>query len=300
MLDETLDRFPQGSWDQAYASAGTANAVSDVLEANGFPAGVITRQGLDWLHGQLLRAQHIDKLRLDGLKEDRRPVIAGGLSIMRAAFDLLGLDGMQSAQGALRLGVLHSLVDDALPAGDVRTASVEALMQRFAVQPQQARQVAETAGWLWQQIQPDPVPEALRWAALLHEVGCRISASNYHRHSAYIVENCQAKGFSPEALSSLSQLVLGQRGKLKKVEAWLAHTDRAAELLCLRLAVLLCNSRTAPELQGLQLSRKGRRLQLRCTADWQQRYPHSAQLLRDEAEALSKTDWRLELLGAGD
>ena len=297
VLDEALDTFRPGSWDVAYASAGTANAVGDTLAANGQGSGVITRAGLNWLHLQLLRAKHIDLVKLEGLKEDRRPVVAGGLSVLRAVFDLLGLERMEVAQGALRMGVLHGLVNDA-HTGDIHTASVLGLMQRFGVHQAHARHVAETAQWLWHQLHPQAsaAPPHLAWAGLLHEVGCRIARSNYHRHSAYVLTHSALPGFSPAEIEYLAQLVLGQRGKLKKVEDLLHQPGPALELLSLRLALVLCNTRRAPDLQGLQYTQQGpQQLRLRTPAGWAQRFPLSAQLLREEAEALSKTAWQLQL-----
>lgn len=296
VLDEALDTFTPGSWDIAYASAGTANAVGDTLSANGFDPGVITRASLDWLLQQLLRAQHMDRIKLAGLKEDRRPVVAGGLSVLRAVFDLLGLERMVVAQGALRMGVLYGLVNDA-PSEDIHTASVLGLMQRFGVHSTHARHVAETAQQLWMQLHPQAAtpPANLAWAGLLHEVGCRISRSNYHRHSAYILENSNVPGFAPAELAHLGQLVLGHRGKLKKMEAFMHLPANAEQLLCLRLAVVLCNNRRAPDMQGLQLQRNGKQLLLQTPPGWAQRFPLSAQLLREEAEAVGKTDWQLLL-----
>ncbi|MEG2280801.1 MAG: Ppx/GppA phosphatase family protein [Comamonas sp.] len=296
VLDEALDTFTPGSWDIAYASAGTANAVGDTLSANGFDPGVITRASLDWLQQQLLRAQHIDRIKLEGLKEDRRPIVAGGLSVLRAVFDLLGLERMVVAQGALRMGVLYELVNDE-PTGDIHTASVLGLMQRFGVHSMHARHVAETAQQLWMQLHPQEAtpPANLAWAGLLHEVGCRISRSNYHRHSAYILENSNAPGFAPAELAHLGQLVLGHRGKIKKMEAFMHLPANAEQLLCLRLAVVLCNNRRAPDMQGLQLQRNGKQLLLQTPPGWVQRFPLSAQLLREEAEAVGKTDWQLLL-----
>lgn len=301
VLDEALDTFRPGTWDVAYASAGTANAVGDILAANGFAPGTIDRAGLDWLLDQLLRAQSVDRIRLDGLKEDRRPVLAGGISIMRAAFDLLGLERMQIAMGALRQGALHGLIDQELPTGDARHASVRALMSRFSVHSLHAQHVADTAAALWQQLGASPQatqaspPDRLVWAAQLHEVGCRIARASYHRHSAYILENTDAKGFSSEELRALSQLVLGHRGKIRKVEPLLEKADDALQLLALRLAALLCHARVAPDLQGLALQRRGNRIQLRTSRAWAERFPRSVYLLREEAEAWSKTAWPLEL-----
>ncbi|MEG3000966.1 MAG: exopolyphosphatase, partial [Comamonas sp.] len=136
----------------------------------------------------------------------------------------------------------------------------------------------------------------LAWAGLLHEVGCRISRSNYHRHSAYILENSNAPGFAPAELAHLGQLVLGHRGKLKKVEDFIGQAPGAMELLALRLAVILCHARQAPQLQGMQLLRRGASFTLRTPAGWARQFPQSAHLLTEEAEAWSKTPWKLQLV----
>ena len=49
VLDEALDKYHPSLWDNAYGSAGTFNAITDVLAAAGWPAGAITRDGLEWL-----------------------------------------------------------------------------------------------------------------------------------------------------------------------------------------------------------------------------------------------------------
>src|SRR5690606_34979478 len=69
VLDEAAQAYHGGLWDVAYGSSGTMGAVGTVLAAAGHGEGRITRAGLDWLHEQLLRARHADRVRLDGLKE---------------------------------------------------------------------------------------------------------------------------------------------------------------------------------------------------------------------------------------
>ena len=56
-----------------------------------------------------LRCGHIGQLALPGLRADKAPVVAGGLSVLLALFHTLQLQAMVPAQGALRIGVLHSL-----------------------------------------------------------------------------------------------------------------------------------------------------------------------------------------------
>ena len=56
----------------------------------------------------------------------------------------------------------------------------------------------------------------------LHEIGSHISHSDYHKHGAYILDNADALGFSLPELHRLSLLVLGHRGKLRKLERTLS------------------------------------------------------------------------------
>lgn len=93
----------------------------------------------------------------------------------------------------------------------------------------------------------------------------------------------------------MSQLVLGQRGKLKKLEAELADELFAKQLMCLRLAVLLCHARKDPDIGALRLQYKSRQFKLTAVPGWAKQFPQSAWLLEEEALAWQKTDWRLVL-----
>jgi exopolyphosphatase/guanosine-5'-triphosphate,3'-diphosphate pyrophosphatase len=111
ILDETCTLYSREQWDVAYGSSGTMGAVAEILSASGWPAETVTRDGLEWLLEKLVKAKHADNVNLLGLKEDRRAVIGGGVSILRAVFDLLKIDHLYHAQGALRHGVLYELIE---------------------------------------------------------------------------------------------------------------------------------------------------------------------------------------------
>ena len=298
VLDEALSTYRPDTWDVAYGSSGTIGAVGDMLTAAGFSPGELTLEGLDWLRERLLRAQSADKVRLEGLKDDRRAVIGGGLSILRALFDLLEIRSMQAAQGALRQGALYDMLDRELPETDLRTSTVQGLVQSFAVDRGQATRVATVAEQLFAQALPDhegTEARKLGWAAQLHEIGCRISHSDYHRHGAYILDNTDVAGFAQHELHRLGALVLGHRGKVRKIEADLGDTLFAVQLLCLRLAVILCHARRDPDLHGMTLGLDGSRFSLRARTGWAASYPQSAYLLREEIEAWQRTGWELDV-----
>lgn len=296
VLDEAMDTFNRRTWDVAYGSSGTAGAVGEILTAAGEPPGLITRNGLEWLRERLLRAGSAERLRLDALKEDRRPVIGGGISVLRAVFELLEIEQMHVAQGALRQGALYDLLDREQPGTDLRSATVQGLMERFSVDAEHAERVATTARSLFEQAcEPGSARAAvkLEWAARLHEIGCRISHSDYHRHGAYILDHTDAAGFAVPELHRLGMLVLGQRGKVRKLDVDLNDRQFALQLLCLRLAVALCHARRTPDTRGLTLRIDGACFRLEARPGWAAAYPQSAHLLREEMAAWQKTPWDL-------
>lgn len=307
VIDEALSLYPRNAWETAYGSSGTVGAVADVLASAGWPQGRITREGLDWLKEKLIKAGSAEALKLEGVKDDRKPVIGGGLAILYALFDLLGIEEMQAAQGALRQGVLQDLLDrlDRHDNTDLRSTMVTALASRFAVDPAQADRVSRTALWLFQSLQVSSAKKSSRlvrlesklmWAAQLLEIGTRISHSDFHKHGAYILDNADLTGFSMPELHRLSQLILGHRGKLKKLELEFRDEDFVCQLLSLRLAAILCHARREPDLQGFGFKRlpNGDEFVIQCKKSWAQLWPQSAHLLQEECDAWLKTNWQLK------
>jgi len=305
VLDEALTLYPPDQWDVAYGSAGTINAVADVLVAEGWPAGTVTREGLDWLQDKLLAAQTTDRLRLAGMREDRKPIIGGGLSVLRALFDLLGIERLEQASGGLR----HGLLQDMLGSGhqqhaDLRDHSVDRLAAKFGADATHGKRVGHIANELFRQIAGGSVVDErlshkLTWAAQLHEIGSHISHSDYHKHGAYILDNTDAMGFALTELHKLSLLVLGHRGKLRKLEADFEDRTFVQQLMALRLAVALCHARCDPELAGIgvrQDPRNDHQFVLTMDSNWAQSFPQSAYLLNEECVAWQKTPWSLRVV----
>nr|WP_315490588.1 Ppx/GppA phosphatase family protein [uncultured Rhodoferax sp.] len=311
VLDEALDAYHPDRWDVAYGSAGTVGAIADVLVASGWPAGAVTQDGLDWLLDKLVTAQSADRLKLAGMREDRKAIIGGGVSIVRAIFSLLGIHTLHQAAGGLRHGLICDLLGNTNNhTDDLRVKTVQRLSTKFGVDGVHGERVGKVATHLFGQLmasstarepsEGDRHLRKLRWAAQLHEIGSHISHSEYHKHGAYILDNADAMGFSLSEMHRLSLLVLGHRGKLRKIEAALTDSDLLGQLMALRLAVILCHARRDPDLVGMHLEwvdGQGRALQLRCRPGWADAFPQSAYLLREEVQAWQKTPWSLDVIG---
>jgi exopolyphosphatase/guanosine-5'-triphosphate,3'-diphosphate pyrophosphatase len=221
-------------------------------------------------------------------------------------FELLEIEELQAAQGALRQGALYDLLDRDEHA-DIRESMVDWLSKQFGIDATQAQRVSQTATLLFKKIPPQhPKPSSendfdierlqrkLAWAARLHEVGTHISHADYHKHGAYILDNADLPGFSMPELHRLSQLVLGHRGKLRKLETNLNDHSFVHQLFALRLAVILCHARLDPDLKGFELSQhEGTDTGFTITTrkGWATQWPQSAHLLREECIAWQKTTW---------
>lgn len=298
-LEEALTPFAARHWREALGSSGTAGAVSHLLAANGITDGVITPDGLRWCMDQCLRAGRLDKLNLPGLKEDRRAVIGGGLAILYTLATHFGIEKLQPARGALRQGVIFDL-DERLNAAaqsggeshDVRDDSVAELQRRFEVDVTQAQNVAAVADALYAGAAPNAdgtLARELGWAAAVHEIGMMVSHHDHHRHSAYLLSNVDAAGFSQSQQRRLADLVLAQRGGLRKVESQLAQEAFAWQALSLRLAIIKCHARGEVNPNALRLQRKGNIAQLSFSQEWADSHPRTLYLLNEEVTAWERS-----------
>jgi len=292
-LEEALQPFARANWDHALGSSGTAGAVSQLLAANGVTDGRITPAGLRWAIERCLDAGHVDRLALPGLKPERRAVLPGGLAILYTLATHFDIQVLRPAKGALRQGVIVDLHERLLaltrhhPA-DMRDASVADLQQRFSVDSEQATRVASVALPLFDSAMPDAEADTRRelaWACALHEVGLMVSHHDHHRHSAYLLAHVDAAGFSQNQQRRLSELVLAQRGGLRKMEPQLASETFAWQALCLRLATIKCHARGQVDASAWRLRARGREAHLSWPAPWADQNPRTLFQLQEEAAA---------------
>jgi len=293
-LEEALTLFRPELWKEALGSSGTVGAVSHILSATGQTDGRITPDALRWCIAQCIAAGAQDKLQLPGLKDDRRPVVAGGLCILYTLLTQFGIEELLPTKGALRQGVIFDLAERLQPSGarDPRAGSVAELQKRFGVDTAQAERVATKAEKLYRELVPKPLPEPLRelrWAAALHEIGMLVSHHDHHRHSAYLIGHVDAAGFSTNQLQRLATLALGQRGGLRKLESQLADANLLDSLIALRLAVILCHARTPVVAMAPKLERAAKQLTLRLPKSWSGEQARTRYLLKEEAEAWART-----------
>ena len=106
--------FIKLDWQSVVGSSGTMRALAEILAFRQHPE-VISADFLQELKSALILCKSIDNISFDGLRADRTPVLASGLSILIALFNCLNIKELRLSTGALREGLLFEM----LPLQDV-------------------------------------------------------------------------------------------------------------------------------------------------------------------------------------
>lgn len=299
-LERVQGRFRRLGWSAAIGASGTVRAVERVLRDNGW-SNNITRASLKRVWDAVLDAGSVERLALKGLNRSRAETFPGGVAILKAVMEALEVDSMEVSSNALREGLLNDLLGRVFR-DDVRSTTVDALMERYHVDKAQAQRVEKTLLALLPQVtEAWNLPavgsrELCSWAARLHEIGLDVAHSHYHKHGAYLIANGDMPGFSRQEQKVLSVLVRAHRRKFP-IGLWkdLSGTDRLVEnlVVLLRLAALLHRSRT--ETGPLTVAAGRRSLELRFAPGWLEAHPLTQADLREEAELLRAGGFDLKL-----
>ena len=96
-------------WLSVVGSSGTMQALAEILTFRQ-QATVITNDFLQEMKQALIKCNTIEAISFDGLRADRAPVLASGLSILIALFNCLKIKELRLSTGALREGLLFEML----------------------------------------------------------------------------------------------------------------------------------------------------------------------------------------------
>jgi len=282
-IEAIAGAFGPDHWREAYGSSGTAVALADILQRNAFSDGGITALGLGRLRRRMIEAGHVSKLKLEALKGERAPVLAGGLAIMSAAVAELKIERLDPVGGALRLGVLYDLLGRTINE-DARASTIERFIVRYGIDRPQALRAGDLAAKLFRRAMDSPdvtLVKLVEWAGRLHEIGMSISHDGFHKHGAYILQNADMPGFSAGEQSRLAFLVYACRGGLAKVAHSLDERDVRAAVLAVRVAILVHHARAAITVPRISL-KVARTIDFGISRRWLAAHPLTDYLLAKE------------------
>lgn len=177
----------------------------------------VSREAVEAVHEQLMALPVAGRRRIAGLDARRAELAPAGSTVAVVAMELFGFDELVVGTWALREGMVlaeMTRLTGAELAGDprlMRVSSVLDLCQRCGWREAHSRQVARTATTLFDQTAElhgldQRHRELLEHAALLHDIGEHVSGEAHHKHTAYLIQHGQLRGFKPQEVDVLATL----------------------------------------------------------------------------------------------
>ncbi|NIY85085.1 guanosine-5'-triphosphate,3'-diphosphate diphosphatase [Vibrio hepatarius] len=300
-LQPMLEQYTQIGWDVCVGASGTVQALQEIMLAQGMDE-VITHSKLKRLQKQAMRADHLEELEIEGLTLERALVFPSGLSILIAIFELLEIDSMTLAGGALREGLVYEMVDE-LKQDDIRARTIASVQSRYQIDICYGEQVATLASKLLGQCQSEWISEEqgrilLDTAAKLHEIGLTIDFKKGGEHSAYLLQSLDLPGFTRAQKHLLGELARRYREQLTSLPEQHAISGTSAKrvLRLLRLAVLLSHRRNPALEPNFRLESDGDKLTLTLDSQWLEQNPLTTAELEIEANRQTDIGWPLSVV----
>jgi exopolyphosphatase/guanosine-5'-triphosphate,3'-diphosphate pyrophosphatase len=297
-------RAGKDKWEEAVGCSGTIKSIRNIAQAEGWCDTGITLESLYKMRSKLIRQGHVDKLKLEGLKENRAPVLPGGLAVLIAVFETLGIEQMHVSEQALREGLLYDLVGR-IQHKDTREATVQSVLKRWSLDARHAENVMRTTMSLFEQVETGwkltgENKLILKWAAQLHEIGLQISHGAYHKRGAYILTYADLPGFSRTEQSLLATLILNHRHKFRIIsfENLVVRAQKPGIRLCvlLRLAVLLHRGRTDEQVPDISIRVDKSDVTLKFPENWLEQHSLTSADLKKERQFLKDAGFSLGYL----
>ena len=297
-------------WGICVGASGTVQALQEIIIAQG-KSETVTLDKLYELREKAVESGSLASLKISGLEIDRLAVFPSGLSILIALFEVFGIRELVMAGGALREGLVYSMIAASSHLtggifGDAQLRTVNSMISRYQLDPEQGRRVEAVCMKIYEQLQqPWQLDDQygrmiLSRAAVLYELGLCIEYKKAPQHAAYIVENIDMPGFTLAQKLLLSALLYNQRDEFKLEPLHRQHAvpfDTACCLVrILRFAIIMCIRRTEGTIPKFRFSVHDGILRLTLPEGWIGSHYLRGAELENEVKMQNDFGWPTEIV----
>ncbi|WP_108652674.1 guanosine-5'-triphosphate,3'-diphosphate diphosphatase [Dongshaea marina] len=303
VISEIASSYRRCGWQECCGASGTVQAIQEALQAQG-ETEQISLDKLLKLKQQVLACGSLDALQIQGLAAERLKVFPSGLAILIALFEVLGIESMHLAGGALREGLIHSMLGGEQPK-PVHERTIDSLFERYQLDREQGERVARTALKGLSSLKEDwgfdeDVIRLLASACKLHEIGLCIEYKKAPQHAAYLIENLSLPGFTTPQRQLISGLLFNQRDSISldrlQLQRSVPQNIALRMLRLLRLSIILCMRRANGSIPDFELMAEGEVLTLTLPAGWMEEHYLRASELLDEIRHQQQAGWELRVV----
>ena len=196
-----------------------------------------------------------ERKSISALSDRRAEIIIPGALILQAAIKMLEIKELTISERALREGLV---VDWMLREGmlksefniqsNIRKTTVIHKADKLGVNKYRSENVASIAIQIYDQTKDilhndfHQKGKQLLWAAaILYTSGKYINLSGYHKHSWYLIKNCELLGYSQVETNIIASIARYHRKTLpkKRHESWLSLTSKEDKAIVIDMSLIL-------------------------------------------------------------
>ena len=143
--------FKSVGWNKIIGASGTILAIQDIICLKGWSNNDISHDALLRLNQEIIDIGDINKIELDGLSDNRKPVFVGGVAVLCGIFETFDIEHLEISDGALREGLIYDQIGR-LHDQDIRDITIQEFARRYNLDTEQAERVKNTAMRLFDQV----------------------------------------------------------------------------------------------------------------------------------------------------
>ena len=243
------------------ATSGTAISLGNLILSDlGQPKQKMhgykfTKDSLEIVLGKLIKMPSYEIKKIPSLSERRAEIIIPGALILNTSMDMLGFKELTISERALREGLV---VDWMLRQGiinnefnvqsNIRKTTIIHQAKKLGVDKERSEKVTNIAFQIYDQTKnifnsnTDPKAKDLLWAAChLYNCGKYVNIASHHKHSWYLIKNCELLGYSQTETNMIASIVRYHRKTLpkKRHESWQSLVSKEDKILVLDMSLIL-------------------------------------------------------------
>ncbi len=213
------------------------------------------RKDLNEVLERLIKMQVSEIKKIPTLSERRAEIIIPGALILNTSMEMLNFNELTISERSLREGLV---VDWMLRKGiiknelniqsNIRKTTIVHQARKFGVDKIRSEKVIEIAFQIYDQTknifhsENDSKAKELLWAASnLYLCGKYVNIGSYHKHSWYLIRNCELLGYSQAETNIIASIARYHRKTLpkKRHESWQNLISKEDKTLVLEMSLIL-------------------------------------------------------------
>lgn len=224
-LKAALSRFKKVGFDDFVGTSGMIGNLAEImhLHKTGRPIPQLNLARFSFkdvaaAEKLLVKTPLKQRHEIPGVDPKRTDVLVPAIVVLRTLMERLDIDEFTVSDKAIREGLLHDFIErhregiqaeQEIP--NVRRRDVLRVARKCQYDPVHTHHVARLCLQIFDQTAPahkmgEREREWLEYAAILHDVGYLINSRQHHKHSYYLIKNCDLVGFTADEIELIANI----------------------------------------------------------------------------------------------